>query len=405
MKVALLTGGAVRPYSLGLLDALVSRGIVVDFIGNDDMSTCDIVKHNNVNFLNLRGDQKATASKLRKITRVLTYYLRLIKYVTITDIQIFHIQWINKFVFFDRTILNIYYKLLGKKLVFTAHNIDERERDGGNNFINRLTLKIMYKIVDHIFVHTQKMKVQLIMKFGVPEDKIDVIPHGIINTNPTSELTRSEARSILELKNYQRILLSFGYIAPYKGLEYALLATELLRKEDDAFCLIIAGQVKGCQGYWERLDRMIETSNLAKGVIKRIGYVQDKDVEALFKCADILLLPYRFIYQSGIISLAYNFGLPVIATDVGSMREEIIEGKTGLICRLEDPGDLADKIRDYFDSDMYRNFEGNRKAIMAYGNEKYSWDKVAGVTLGIYETLLARGERDLMAEKMRVRTS
>jgi glycosyltransferase involved in cell wall biosynthesis len=71
------------------------------------------------------------------------------------------------------------------------------------------------------------------------------------------------------------------------------------------------------------------------------------------------------------------------------LREDIIEGKTGMICRAEDPDDLADKICRYFDSDLFRNLEENQRDIINYGNEKYSWDEVGNTTYSVYGNLLA----------------
>jgi glycosyltransferase involved in cell wall biosynthesis len=387
LKVSLLTGGGDKPYALGLLNALVSKGVIVDFIGNDEMSNAEIVAHKSVNFLNLRGNQNPAAPRVQKITRVLRYYLRLIKYTATTDSPILHILWFNKFLLFDRTLLNIYYKFLGKKLVFTAHNIDEKERDGGNNYLNRLSLKILYNLVDHIFVHTAKMKSQLVHEFNIAETKVSVIPFGINNTIPKSDLTKIEARGRLHLKDHEKVLLFFGNIAPYKGLEYVMYAMDRLRNKDDSFRLIIAGQIKDCQAYWEKLELIAESLDISKYIIKKIEYIPDEDVEVFFKSSDVLLLPYKFIYQSGVLFLSYSFGLPVIATDVGSLREDIMEGKTGMICRAEDPDDLADKICRYFDSDLFRNLEENQKDIINYGNEKYSWDEVGNRTHSVYGSL------------------
>jgi glycosyltransferase involved in cell wall biosynthesis len=104
--------------------------------------------------------------------------------------------------------------------VFTAHNIDGKERDGGNNYLNRFSLKVLYNLVDHIFVHTAKMKSQLIQEFNLTGNKISVIPFGINNTIPKSNLTTSEARAKLQLNGDEKVILFFGNIAPYKGLEY-----------------------------------------------------------------------------------------------------------------------------------------------------------------------------------------
>lgn len=394
VKVSLLTGGGDKPYALGLLESLIGRGVTVDFIGNDEMSKADITRCLGVNYFNLRGNQNPAARNLTKFVRVLKYYFRLLKYVTASDSPIFHILWFNKFIFVDRTLLNVYYRLLGKKLVFTAHNVDEKERDGGNNFLNKLSLRILYLLVDHIFVHTKKMKFQLVHEFRVKEDKVSVIPFGINNTIPNSDLTKAEARARLKLRDGEKVLLFFGNIAPYKGLEYAIHAVDRLIQEDDSYRLVIAGQIKGCQRYWEKLERIIEDLKLNRHIMKRIEYIPDNDVEIFFKAADVLTLPYNFVYQSGVLLLSYSFGLPVIATDVGSLREDIVEGKTGLLCRPGDPDDLADKVRRYFESDLYKNLKENMNHIISHGNQKHSWDEVGNATYGVYGNLLA-GNRKL----------
>ena len=392
MRVALLTGGNDKPYALGLLGALVSQDISVDFIGDDDMGIAEIVADKRVNFLNYCGNQSSMASTSRKIIRVLNYYARLIGYASKSGSEIFHILWFNKFVWFDMFLLNSYYKVLRKKLVYTAHNVDERERDGGNNFLSRVSLWVFYRMVDHIFVHTLKMKRQLVRDFKVAETKISVIPFGINNTLPKSNLTRIEARDKLDLSIENKAVLFFGHIAPYKGLEYTLYALDCLRKKDDNYRLIIAGQIKKCRSYWFSLERIIKQLNLSKHLIKAIEYIPDEEVEIYFKASDVLLLPYRFIYQSGVLFLSYSFGLPVIATDVGSLRDDIVEGVTGMVCRAEDPSDLANTISTYFNSDLFRNLERNRNAVMDYANTTYSWDVVGEIVVRAYKDLTSKLE-------------
>ena len=90
--------------------------------------------------------------------------------------------------------------------------------------------------------------------------------------------------------------------------------------------------------------------------------------------------------------LAYSFGLPVISTDVGSLREDIVEGVTGFVCRPQDPSDLARTIRRYFESDLFRDLEFRRSEIKKYANERYSWEKVAEITSEVYRRLLTPEE-------------
>jgi glycosyltransferase involved in cell wall biosynthesis len=116
--------------------------------------------------------------------------------------------------------------------------------------------------------------------------------------------------------------------------------------------------------------------------------VPDAETEIYFKAADILILPYTHIFQSGVLFLGYNFGLPAIAADVGSLKEEIIEGQTGLVCRPRDATDLARAIENYFASDLYLHLQSRRQGIRAFAHERYSWSKVARITTEVYARLL-----------------
>ena len=389
LKVSLLTGGTDRPYAFGLLNALVSNAVMVDFIAGDELSDDEILTNNRVNFLNFRGDTNPTTPTIQKIIRICKYYFKLLKYASRTDSKVFHILWANRFPLLDRILLNVYYKILGKKLVFTAHNVNERQRDGCDNSYNRITLRAFYSLVDHIFVHTSKMKLQLIKEFGVRENTVTVIPFGINNTLPKSDLTRVEARNRLSLTEEDKVILFFGRIARYKGLEYAVDALDRLVKIDGGFRLIVAGRIeKGCEGYWQQIESTTDKRGLGKYLRRNIGYIPDEEVEIFFKSADVLVLPYKSIFQSGVVFLAYSFGLPVIGTDVGSLKEDIIEGKTGMICRPEDSDDLADTISKYFKSELYGNLERSAEHIIDYGNRKYSWEDVGNITCAVYDNLL-----------------
>ena len=80
--------------------------------------------------------------------------------------------------------------------------------------------------------------------------------------------------------------------------------------------------------------------------------------------------------------------LPAIAADVGCLKEEIIEGKTGFVFKPQDPSDLADKIDQYFNSQLFRGLEIRRPQIKAYANERYSWSKVATIANAVYADVL-----------------
>ena len=387
--MALLTGGGDKPYALGMAAALTSVGIHVDFIGSDDQSVPELLNDPLVNFLNLRGDQRPEASRMAKALRVLSYYVRLIRYTATARPKLFHILWNNKFQFFDRTLLMLYYRLLRKKIVLTAHNVNAGKRDANDSCLNRLSLRIQYNLCHHIFVHTEKMKSELVSEFRIPESKVSVIPFGINNTVPNTGLSSAEAKRQVGVSSSDRTILFFGNIAPYKGLEYLIAAFTEVSKEDERYRLIIVGKPKGGEGYWRQIQQTIASSGIRDRIIEKIEYIPDETTELYFKAADVLAVPYAYIFQSGVLFLGYSFGLPAIAADVGPLKEEIIEGRTGFLCRPQDSSDLAKVIRHYFASELFRNLENQRPEIKAYANERYSWDKVAAITTTVYSKLLA----------------
>lgn len=389
MEVSLLTGGDDRPYVFGLATVLIRDGINLDIIGSNVLDSPEWHATPGVRFLNHRGSQNVDAGLPAKIAKILISYARLIAYAWNARPKIFHILWNNKFEYFDRTLLMLYYKALGKRVVLTAHNINQGKRDCTDTVLNRLTLKFQYRLCDHIFVHTEQMKSELVRAFGGSSSAITVIPYGINNAVPNSELTSVEARHRFGISKEEKTILFYGRIVPYKGLEYLVAAFKDYLPSSGCYRLIIAGRPeKDCKQYFDAIREKAERGNNSEKIILKIEYVPDDETEVYLKAADVLVLPYRDIYQSGVLFLGYSFGLPVIATDVGALREDIIEGKTGFVCRPEDSADLARVIEKYFASDLYHDLNSRRQEIRKYAHQRYSWDIVGELTKNVYKELL-----------------
>lgn len=387
LHVALLTAGRDRPYAFGMGTALASSGFPLDIIGGDDLDIPQWRGQAQVRFLNLRGNISASASHFRKVLRIVDYYTRLLFYSARTNANIFHILWNNKFEVFDRVPLMLYYKLLGKKTLLTVHNVNTQERDSVDSQWNRFTLKLQYRLLDHLFVHTERMKRELIGQFNVPPTKVSVIPFGINNSVPDTALSPKEARCRFGIEVTERTILFFGNIAPYKGLEYLLEAFGLIMAGDSCYRLIIAGNPKNCEPYWSTIGTLLSRHAYRDRILQKIEFVPDEETEVYFKAADVVVLPYRHIFQSGVLSLGYSFGVPVVASDVGALREDIVEGKTGFVCRPEDARDLADTILRYFSSELYRHLDSRRSEIREYARQRYSWDTVRQITVDAYNNL------------------
>jgi glycosyltransferase involved in cell wall biosynthesis len=279
----------------------------------------------------------------------------------------------------------LYYRLLGKRVLFTAHNVNAAKRDETDSWLNRASLRVQYQLSHRIFVHTELMKRQLIDEFDIRDDKVILIPYGINVTIPTTGVNREHARRKLGLAADAKVLLFFGQIAPYKGLDYLIQAICGLSRTDPGLRLVIAGKVKqGWDEYWREMQQAIVTGGIRDRVVQHIRFIQDDEIEPYFIAADALVLPYTYIFQSGVLFLAYSFGLPVLATDVGSLKEHIVEARTGFVCQPRNAATLAETIERYFSSDLCRNLETSRADIRRFASERHSWTAVGAITAAAY---------------------
>jgi glycosyltransferase involved in cell wall biosynthesis len=141
---------------------------------------------------------------------------------------------------------------------------------------------------------------------------------------------------------------------------------------------------RGWEQYWAETRPAITRHEIRKQVVEHIRFIADDEIELYFAAADVLVLPYTDIFQSGILFLGYGFGIPVIASDVGSLRQDVIDGKTGFVCAPRDAAALAMAVERYFDSDLYRNREERRQEIRRVVYEAHSWSKVAQIVTRSY---------------------
>ena len=386
--VALLTGGGDRPYVLGLTQSLTAAGVALEVIGSDFIDVPELRNNPGVHFLNLRGDMSPEASTIRKAARITRYYLRILRYAIVSKPRVFHILWNGRLEYLDRTVLSLFFRLCGKHIARTVHNVNAGKRDGKDGAMNRLTLRAQYSLCDHMFVHTEQMKQELCSEYSVPARKVSVIPFGINDTVPDTGLAPAEARKLLRLTEFDPVLLFFGNIAPYKGLEHLVEALAIVVTTFPHCCLVIAGRPKGSEQYWAAIERRIDDLGIAANVVRRIEYVPDAETEIYFKAADVLLLPYVSVFQSGVLVLGYNFGLPVIATNVASLKDDVLEGETGFVCEPASRTSLAAAIRRFLASDIYKRPDLHRSVVKEYAIKKYSWTTVADLTSRIYADLL-----------------
>jgi D-inositol-3-phosphate glycosyltransferase len=388
MKISILNAGQENDYLYGFVSGLSEiQSLEIEVIDSDN-SVGLFNELSQVKFFNLRGDNLSPQSLFVKVWRISRYYVRLFQYTASTPSEIFHIQWENSISLFDRTVLILYYKLFGKKLVHTAHNIYKEARDGRATFLRSISLKVMYHLMDCIIVHTQKMKEELCSSFHVSPEKVVVIPHGINSRIPRHGFSQNEARGKLGIESTAHVILFFGQIDEYKGVEKLIHAASMLVRENPAVMLMIVGKPKRHLNYAAALKSQAAKTIPERNILFRFQFIPVDEVETYFAAADCLVLPYKRIYQSGVIFLAYRFGLPIIATDIGSFNEDVIDGVTGFICKPDDAEDMAEKLRLFFNSNLFRQHEQTRKRIAEFAEQKYSWSNIGRQTYEVYTRVM-----------------
>ena len=206
------------------------------------------------------------------------------------------------------------------------------------------------------------MKAELIEQFGVRES--DGYRNPVRDQRLDSSIgpTRAEARRRLGIEDSAPTMLFFGNIAPYKGLAFLVAAYQriALRHPDYRRRDIARRLTRGCEQYMNDVQRAIETDASQPRIVQRIDFIPDDEAETYFKAADVLVLPYTHVYQSGVLISGYTFGLPAVASDVGSFKDDIVEGETGLV-KPCDPIDLARVIEEYFESDLFAALESTER--------------------------------------------
>jgi glycosyltransferase involved in cell wall biosynthesis len=296
-----------------------------------------------------------------------------------TGADLLHAQWWSLPLVLVYGCICAIFKLRGKPVVFTVHNVRGHEPSR----LFEIASRWLFKLGDHFVVHTRQGRRLMKTEYNLPEDRISVIPHGSLDFHVYKGVDRDQIRQELEIEPRQKVILLFGAIRPYKGVEIALKAfAQVLLEVPDA-TLLIAGKL------WQKWDpyrQIIDTYGIAGDVITYLDYIPANEVYRYFEAADLVLLPYRhFNSQSGIGGTAVSFRKPLIVTNVGGLPDLVTNPEY-----VVPPGDsdaLAGKIIDCLT-------DPNRLAAMSADAEKVAadlnWSSIAQKTVAIYDELLTR---------------
>lgn len=238
------------------------------------------------------------------------------------------------------------------------------------------TLTSLLAEMDAVVVHSEHGAERLANDFGVYPRRLEVIPHGAFDylTHQPSEVPLPE-----ELRQVEGpVVLAFGLVRPYKGTDVLL----------DAFT-----RITGAELWIVGMPRMPmaplhHLAARAPGKVRFIDrFVTDPEIPAFMRRADIAVLPYRNIEQSGVLYTALAFGCPLVLSDVGGFPEVAKLGAARL-APVGDPNALANVLQELLEHPAERERLGSKALAAAHG--PYSWDEIGRKTVALYKRLLPR---------------
>jgi glycosyltransferase involved in cell wall biosynthesis len=166
---------------------------------------------------------------------------------------------------------------------------------------------------------------------------------------------RASAREALGITT-RNVVLFFGYLRPYKGLDNLILAFNRVLDHKPDTTLLIVGE---CYENLSKYTDLLEAENLTDRTVLVTKYVANEEVEPYYKAADVVCLPYNSATQSGIVMMAYGFRRPVVVTDVGGLPEFVRPGATGLVVPPGDRDALAAGVVEALELGETVDFESN----------------------------------------------
>jgi glycosyltransferase involved in cell wall biosynthesis len=273
-------------------------------------------------------------------------------------------------------------KARGRQVVVTMHNVEAHEPSHWKSLADRSILGL----ADHVVVHTEQNKDTLLERFPVSREKVSVIPMGPQGVLHIHGMTRGMARATLGLPQRPRVVLFFGNIRPYKGLDVLLDAFETIRASLPNALLLVVGQP------WSDSGAVANSLDRAKGmdgVKLSLGYIPEDQVEAYFAAADLLVFPYvGFEAQSGAAARAVAFKRAMVVTDVGGLGSLVRDSRA--MVPTQDSSSLATAVVRILQAPaLLRKLEKDAELVAS----ELAWDKVAEATARLYRSVLVKAGR------------
>ena len=365
---------ALSPYCYHLADAL-SKKIDLEFISFKSILP-------NILYCGGQKEKKDYTFKNFRASNIITWYnpFSWIKAGLKAKGDIVHFQhwqfYANLMYCFTLPIV----KIRGKKIIITVHNVTPHTTDLASVFLDKKLNRIIFPFADHFIVHNKRNIDKFLKLYKIDENKISIIPHGtMMPYQKIKNISKEEARKYLNISSDKKVILFFGYMWNYKGLDVLLKSLKIVKENMNDVVLLLAGQPLRD---WEKYEKIIKENRLDDCIIKALKYIPDPEIEYYFSSADLVALPYYehpFDTHGGVGALALSFNNPMIVTDVGGLPEYVKDER--VISHPNNVEELSQKIISVLnDETLLKKLSKDSEEL----SKELSWDKIADTTIEAY---------------------
>jgi len=255
-----------------------------------------------------------------------------------------------------------------QRLVYVNHDLISHERRPGDKWLARMALNRASRFL--VLSRAEGERLKRLMP-EVSAERIFYAPHPSFDHYRKFSGTTAEARQKIGI-SAERVLLFFGFVRRYKGLDLLLRAMPQIVKDNGDVKLLVCGPFHESRARYERL---VNEFGIEDRVTIDDRYFSGEDVSLCFAAADAVVLPYRSATQSGVIPIAIALGTPVIATRAGGLDEAMSGHRIGEIIQEPQPQAIAEAVKKFYDAGGRAAYEETVHAEA----KKQSWETLVGV--------------------------
>ena len=272
-------------------------------------------------------------------------------------------------------------KIRGKKIIITVHNVTPHTTDKPSVFLDKKLNRFMFPFADHFIVHNKRNIDKFLKLHKIDKNKISIVTHGtMMPYQKIKNISKKDARKHLKIPSDKKVILFFGYMWSYKGLEVLLKSLKIVKEKMNNVVLLLAGQPLR---NWKKYEKIIKEQGLEDFVIKELKYIPDSETEYYFSSADLVALAYYehpFDTHGGVGALALSFKKPMLVTDVGGLPEYVKDKR--VVSNPNNVEELSQKIISVLNDEiLLKKLSKDSEEL----SKELSWNKIAEKTIKAYK--------------------